>query len=297
MKFYLLSPMCPPNPHLFPQFVETWKANGVEITDRIQDADVVLMDLHSRLFEYNQGDIDYLIEKSLPLVTFDEWDRGSMSNDVWPFPMNGQQSLVWGCHIGSQLHFCRLLDKTKPSKKVFPYEKPILYEEPLLTPDELFNRKYDIVYIANEAPSRNKIAQALLDDGRLKCYIALGQEKIPFNDFVDNHTRGKLFISSAAGGYTDERKQYLFSIAGVIQHQTDQLVLHELTHLRNCLKIDEYPTKEQLDTIVEICNHKELLYQIYKNGYDFMKKYYSKEYIATDILNKIKTNLCHTTTV
>jgi hypothetical protein len=151
------------------------------------------------------------------------------------------------------------------------------------------------VYIANKAPSRENIARAILTDGRLKCNVSLGNPKIPFNEFVREHKKGKLFISSAAGGFTDERKQYLFSIAGIIQHQTDQLVLHELIHFKNCLKIDEYPTKEQLDTIVEICNHKELLYQIYKNGYDFMKTYYSKEYIATDILNKIKTELCTTT--
>ncbi len=47
MKFYLLSPEgVPPNPHLFPMLAESWKKEGIEIVDRIQDSDIVLMDLY-----------------------------------------------------------------------------------------------------------------------------------------------------------------------------------------------------------------------------------------------------------
>jgi hypothetical protein len=295
MKFYLLSPYSvPPNPHLFPQFIEEWQRQGVEIVDRIEDCDCVMFDFHSRLADYKQSDLQYVIDKKLPLATFCEWDRGNLSSDIWPDPLTDQQKDLfhWLQFTGQpQVHFCRLLDKTKTyPNNLYPYEKPILYEEHLLSPDELFNREYDIGFIANHAPSRLRIAEALGAGNRLKVRACIGEIKIPLERFLNDHKRCKLFVSSGAGGFTDERKQYLFSIAGIIQERTDQLLLHELP-LTGCIYIDSPPTIENLDRIYNIINDKECLYKIYENGYNFMKTYYSKEYIANDILNKIKKHL------
>lgn len=296
MKFYLLSPYSvPPNPHLFPMFIDTWRKGGVEIVDRIEDCNYVLFDFHSRLSDYKQSDLQYTIDKRLPLATFCEWDRGHLSKDVWPNPLTDQQKdfVNWLQYTGQkQVHFCRLLDKTKVyPDNLYPYEKPILYEEPICSEDELFNREFDVVFIANSGPSREAIAKAFRDDGRLKCHISLGEKKIPFEDFIKEHKRGKLFVSSGAGGYTDERKQLLFSIAGIIQERTDQLVLHEPITFGEPAKVYSPPTPHELDCIYDIVNNKEFLYKLYSNGCRFMKKYYSKEYIANDILEKIKKHL------
>lgn len=282
------------NQVLFPMFIKTWEDNGCVIVGRIEECDVVFLDLHTRIVDYNDKDITWLLLHGKAVATFDEYDRGNMSSDVWPTPLTDQQQAIFNLiekRVINSVHFCRLLDKNKYYPQVFPYEKPMLHEEPMLTADELFNREFDVVFIANYSPSRQKIAEALQADNRLRTFISIGAKKRDFNDFVNWHKRGKLFISSGAGGFTDERKQNLFSIAGLIQEETDQLLLHPFTHLENCIKISTPPTKQELDTIYEVCNDKERLYEIYKNNYNFMKTYYSKEYIASNILERIKQHL------
>lgn len=291
-KFYTISPMgCPENPVLFPNLRPTFIEQGHSFVDNIEEADCVLFDLHSRVFDYNQDDIDYLCQSRIPIATFCEWDRGGLSSDEWPSPTIHNQRKVFK-HIKNNgiksVHFCRLLDKTKQyPENLYPYEKPYSYEEPLLSPDELFAREWDICYIANHSPSRQSIADAIVKDGRIKHIISLGNKKLPFDEFLKMHKKAKLFINSSAGGYTCERPQCLFSIAGMIRQNTQQLLLHDFTHGENCLRVDNPPTQKDLDEIFEIVNDKERLYSIYKRGVEFVKEYYSADYIANDILSKI----------
>ena len=296
MKFYLLSPQVPPNPHLFPMFVDTWRDNGIEIVDRIEESKIVLIDLHSRIADYDERVIDFICSSRIPIVTFDEFDKGGMSKLDWPDPLTEQQERIFD-HIENEdiasIHFCRLLNKTRqyPSNGVFPFEKPILYQEPILTADELFNRQYDIVWIANTAPQREFFKEILQSYSKLKCKIILGEEKIPLQDWINAHKEGKMFISWSAGGYGDEKMQHLFSVAAAIKENNNQLFLHDFTHLENCIRPQPNPTIKDLDVILSVVNDKEWLYEIYKNNYDFMTKYYSKEYIANDILQKILKHL------
>lgn len=291
-KFYTLSPdRVPENPVLFPNIRPTFIANGHVFVDRIEECDVVLLDLHTRVADYKESDIDWVLNNRVPMVTFDEWDRGGMSEDSWPYPLTKQQREIFNHYQDNKkpirwVHFCRLM--SKGDIYAYPYEKPIFYEEPLLTPDELFNREWDIIYLANSAPSRNSIAEAIKKDGRFKYVISLGQEKIPFEQFLNIHKQGKMFISSGAGGATDERCQCLFSIAGIIRERSNQLLLDDFLHLENCLRIDSPPTKKDLDCIFDVVNDKEKLYKIYKNGVDFMQKKFTPEYFASYVLHKMK---------
>lgn len=282
-KFYTLSPSgCPENPVLFPTIRPTFIAAGHGFTDDVQEADCFLIDLHSRLFDYDNKILDYVFKSHKSICTWDEFDKGGMSFEDWPNPLTSQQIDIF-VHIMKNeilsVHFCRLLNKTKTNypSHLYPFEKPISFEEPICTPDDLFNREYDVVYIANGAPNRERIAEALQQDGRLKCLIKLGEPKLPFDEFLALHKRGKFFISSAAGGYTDERVQCLFSIAAIIRQRTDQWVANDFTHLENCLRIDSPPTEQDLNDIYEICNNKEKLYQIYLDGVTFVKQYWSAE--------------------
>lgn len=281
-KFYTLSSFgLPENQVLFPTIRPVFEAAGHVFVDDVAAADVVLIDLHSRIEDYSHDAVDKIVRLQKPCVFFDEWDRGSMSKDEWPFPLRTQQrNLLLNIFLKQikQVHFCRLLDKTKvyPSY-LYPFEKPISFEEPICTPEDLFNREYDVVYIANGAPNRERIAEALRQDGRLKCLIKLGEPKLPFDEFLALHKRGKFFISSAAGGYTDERVQCLFSIAAIIRQRTDQWVANDFSHLENCLRIDSPPTEQDLNDLYEICNNKEKLYQIYLDGVTFVKQYWSAE--------------------
>lgn len=295
MKFYCLSPYSvPENPCLFPILRKCWE--GHEFVERIEYADCVLLDLHVRHTDYLQSDVDWLLgNNGVKVAVFCEYDRGNMSDAIYPLPLTEQQRLIFNRIDREEIksvHFCRLLDKNKTYPyTIFPYEKPIAYDEGLLTPEQLFDRPYDVCMIANTAPSREAIAEAFRKDGRLKCIISIGQPKIDFQDFAKEHKKAKMFVSSAGGGFSNERKQCLFSVSTCIEQRTDQLLLHELTHLDNCLMIDSPPTQQDLDTIWEVVNNKEKLYSIYKSNYDFMHRYYSENYIANDILNKILKHL------
>lgn len=296
MRFYILSPQeVPLNPCLFPAFMDAFKNKGHEFVSRIEDCNVVLFDLHSRLADYDQRDIDWIVSHKTNCAIYCEWDRGNLSFDIYPNPLTEQQEQIFELiHDGKikSIHFCRLMDKMQTYKyNIHPFEKGVSYEEPMITPDELFDREYDIVFIANTSPSRQAIAKTLMEDRRLKCHISLGAKKIEFSDFVKEHKKGKLFISCGAGGFSNERKQCLFSIAGMIEERTNQVVISDLTHLQNCLMISSPPTKQNLDTIYKIVNDKEKLYNIYRKGYDFMKLYYTNTYIANNIIEKIEKYL------
>ena len=281
-KIYLMSPdKVPLNPVLFPTILPTFQKNGFVINKQIFFSDIVMLDLHTRISDYKEIDVEWLLQNKVPVVIFDEYDRGGLSNEIYPEPLTLQQKKIFQ-HIEENnipvIHFCRLLDKTqKYSLLHYPYEKPILYEEPPVSAEELFSRPYDVCLIANTSPQREAIAAALRSDKRLKCIIKLGEPKLPFDEFLALHKKGKFFISSAAGGYTDERVQCLFSIAAIIRQRTDQWVANDFTHLENCLRIDSPPTEQDLNDLYEICNNKEKLYQIYLDGVTFVKQYWSAE--------------------
>jgi hypothetical protein len=287
MKIYLLSPEITPNPHLFPMFVPHWEELGSKVVDRIQDADVVFCDLHTRIAGYNERDFEWMIKHEPKAVSFCEWDRGGMSKERWPNPLTEQQRMM-----KFDVHFWRTLEKEPywTHLKVYPYEKPILHEETVVDENELFNREYDVVWIANTSPQREQIAKALRLESKLKCKIILGGKKMPYQDWLNEHRKGKLFVSCGGGGITDERAQHLFSIAGQIREVTGHYQLHPFTHSINCISItsDPFPAKDELDFIRYVCSHKNELHSIYQNGWFHMKQFYTSKYIAFDILNKVK---------
>jgi hypothetical protein len=106
MKIYLLSPEITPNPHLFPMFVPHWEELGSKVVDRIQDADVVFCDLHTRIAGYNERDFEWMIKHEPKAVSFCEWDRGGMSKERWPNPLTEQQRMM-----KFDVHFWRTLEK------------------------------------------------------------------------------------------------------------------------------------------------------------------------------------------
>lgn len=291
-NIFCLTPCVPENPALFPTLRPSFVAAGHTFVDDAAAADVYFIDLHSRLFPYSEKDLQIILQSNKPCAVWDEWDRGSMSTDEWPWPLTEQQGFLFGHFKDIKvIHFSRLLDKTKvyPSY-LCPFEKPYAFEIPIRTPENLFERPYDICYIANAAPSRISIAEKLLSDKRLKCDILIGAAKLPFDEFLQRHKRAKFFISSAAGGYTDERVQLLFSVAAIIRQRTNQWVAHDFTDCVNCVRIDAPPTKEDLDSIYQIANDKDYLYEVYSDGYNFVKQYWSAEAMGKRYIDILTEN-------
>lgn len=294
MKFYLLSPQVAPNPVLFPTMIDTFVGAGHSFVNSIEDADVVMWDLHVRSHEYKQSDLDFIKDNYVAVATFDEWDRGGMSAEEWPYPLTPQQEEVFWEIKYDAIHFCRLLDKTKEYPlNLHPYEKPIFSaEEPLLTPIELFNRPHDIFFVANSAPQRESVKKAFEEDGRFKCNIVLGAPKIPFDEWKDMCGQSKAFLKISGGGYSCERLQALWATSLMIMEDTDQLLAHPFTQALNCIKISPTPTPQELTDIYNVLKNQRALYYLYQNQYNFVKEHYSKEAISKDILEKITQHLC-----
>jgi len=296
MNFYCLSPLSvPENQVLFPIFRPIFIEQGHSFVGSVSECDIVLWDMHTRIADYNQNILDEIIKLKPFVASFDEFDKGGMSYEVWPYPLTDQMKEFWAQMYSagiSSVNFCRLIDKTKviPSN-LFPFEKPYFYDGGLLSEDEIWDRPYDIVWIANTAPQREHLKKVLEVNSKLKCKIILGAEKIPLQDWIDAHKQGKMFVSWSAGGFGDEKIQHLFSVAAIIKENNNQLFLHDFTHLENCIRPNPNPTREDIETIIEVVNDKSRLYEIYKNGCDFVKKYYSKEYIASNILETILKHL------
>jgi hypothetical protein len=285
----------PPNPHLFPTLSPHFEAAGHTTTNDINRASIVFLDMHTRVSPYDEKDLNYLLNGDLQIVSWEEFDKGGLSTLDWPHPLTGQQKKIFDHierHKIKSVHFCRLLNKkNKYPFNVFPYEKSIQYQEPMVSKDELFNRQYDVVFIANTAPQRELLKKELERDGRFRCNIILGDEKIPFQDWVNKHKEGRFFVKWSAGGYGCEKAQCLFSVAAMIKEDNDQLLLHDWSHLNNCIKLSSIPTSNQLNTLYDVVSNKDKLYELYTSNYRFMKSFYTSEYIALDILEKIKSHL------
>lgn len=293
MKFYTLSPNVPENPVLFPMMRPTIIAEGHQFVNNISECDVVMLDLHTRIADYDQRDVDWILRNRCSVATWDEFDKGGMSNLDWPEPLTKQQEAIFE-HLNNPyggykaVHFCRLLNKTKQyPDNVYPYEKPILHEEPILSSKDLFDRKYDVVWIANTAPQRERLADSLRGDGRLKVNIVLGEKQVSFTDWVNEHKNGKMFVSCSAGGYSNQCVQALFSISVQLKEINNQLLLHPFAHGENSVMISDEPTKGQLDFLVDVVNDKNRLYQMYTTNVKHMKEFYSSEYISKFFLKKI----------
>lgn len=255
----------------------------------------MFFDLHTRISGYNQDDIDKAVWGRKKIVTFDEWDRGGMSCDDWPYPLTNQQAEVF-LHTNSGqvdgVHFCRKMDKTKQyPPNIFPYEKCIMNDFPLTTPDELFSRRYDFCWIGNESPTRKNVVNGLLNAG-LKGYVHWTNErgKIPHNEWLDLHRQAKFFLESDGGGFCSERPMQLLTIAPMLRQKNNMLRINDWEDVTECVDISESVSHDDEEMIKYFLKNKGSLYSTYVQGAEKLRAFYTEEYRANYILDVLKKN-------
>lgn len=278
MKVLYISPNGQINKRIFPLV-------NIEQTTNPNDADYCFMEVNSSPAFYDVAPLD--INKSLPLVCFDNREYGPMQKEDWS-PIDdifAARSIDW-VPLHPIIYFVRNMDKTKEyPPNVHPYDWPY-FEEcdfPPVTKDELFNRPFDCCLTSVASPTREQFVNSLFKDGRLKTYFEFRDhtERIQHKDWINEYRMcGKCFINCDGGGFTDERIQQLFSLAVILKNKNNHRPNNPFTDKVNCIEISEHPTKEELDWLVKIVNDKEWLYEIYLNGIAHVKKYYSKEYLS-----------------
>lgn len=292
-NIYFISPIGYKTPQLFDTFTDTFVIAGHRMVDDIDSADVVFIDLHTRIGSYEQNILDKALWKRK--VVFDEFDYGSCSICDFPYvpqvqiqglllnPLTGNDGSIW---------FVRKLDRIQGSflKNVYPYEKIIINEFPLVSKEELWGREYDMCWIGNESPIRKSVVNSLQAAG-FNMYIHWTNEKgkLPFDEWIHLHSRAKFFLSLDGGGFSDERLYHLFSIAPMVKNRSNHLQCQPFKHGVSCLYVDVMPSQKDIEEIKYFMTEN-WLYSLYLGGYYKMTSDYTAKARAEYILDILSKN-------
>ena len=282
MNIIYLSPQGSFNPRLFPTFKKTFEEQGHTETIIPGVATHCFLELQSGDVSYNQYALDVLKEKGVPIIAFDSREWGGMKNEKW-HPTNFPISI----------YFVRNMNKEEAyPDNVFPYDWPFFPEcdYPLTTKEELNSRPYDCCLISVESPARRNVVDGILKDGRLKLnYKFLDHtERMPYDQWVNEHRKSKLYISCEGGGYSNERPNQLFSVAGQLNVTSNYSPANKMKWGVECLEISEYPTKEEIDEILEVIMDEDWLFDVYTGGVEFTKEKLSEKSVSEYVLNTLK---------
>lgn len=280
MRIIYISPLGVFNPRLFPVLKQEFTTH-CEVDNPI-DSTHCFIEAISGTVEYGKIILE-VIERKIPIICFDNREWGEMKNEKW-HPIEG---------ITPNIYFVRNMNKTEQyPDNVFPYDWPFFPEcdYPMTTKEELNSRPYDCCLISVESPTRKNVVDGTLKDGRLKLnYKFLDHtQRMPYEQWIAEHRKAKLYINCEGGGMTTERPNQLFSIAGLLQVKNNHVSPNPFTDGINCLEISEHPTPEEIEKVVDIINDKEWLWDIYTNGISWTKEKYSGEAVANYILEKLK---------
>ncbi len=272
-KIIYIEPTGYHTPLLFDTFKETFSKEGYVETDDERETDYFFIDLYS--YQKSARFVPFVEDK---LVFFDFSDYGGMSKEEQP---------NWSKHNGGNkvIYFMRKMDKTKQYPPyVYPIEHIIECDFPLVTKEELFNREYDVCFVGNESPQRREAAYKLQQQFKCDFYWTSENEKLSHEQWIKRHYNAKMFLESDGGGYGSERPFKLMSTAPMLRQKNTMLRINDWQSGIDCLDIsDTY-------VIGELLKDKDWLYEVYINGHNKLKAYFTAEYRAKYILDVLKQN-------
>lgn len=283
-KIIYISPEGVTTPQLFDTFKETFAGNGIGEAKNFNEADIAFIDLYSDVRPIDGIISDILDINNTPIVFFQEKDFGGMSKEVF-----NESDYKW--HNGEIVLFVRKMDKTiQYPSWVYPYEL-IQYPDhdfALVSKEELFNRPNDICFIGNISPQRISVCDSFIQ--HFICDFVLGEERLPHNQWLDRHRKSKLFLTADGGGFSDERPYQLMTISAMLRQKNNHFQPYPFSDCVNCLEVSEQPTADEISGIKAVLNDPDYLYEIYLDGVEHLKKYYSEEARANYILDVLKQN-------
>lgn len=283
MNIIYLSPNGFINPHLFPTFKKTFERYGHTETNDPYEATHCFIELVSGDAKYDKTNMTIVMDRNIPIIYFDDREYGTMNGTTLTTYVTDNPSI----------YFIRNFSKDNLEyENFYPFDWPYFPQcdfQPT-TKEELFSREFDVCLLSVESPARKKVIDSLINDGRLKVnYKWLDHtQRFPYNQWLDEHRKAKLYISCEGGGFTNERPNQLFAIAPMLKVNSDYLPAHPFTDGINCVEVEERSTEEDIEKILDIINHKEWLYDIYINGIEHTKRYMSEEATAKYVLDKIQ---------
>ncbi len=302
----------------FQAIEDTMTKRGHEMLqpERIGEADVLMIDNNCWNVDgggtspYDWPVLQTVIDKHLPVVYFDNFDHAGTDKceGRWPGSDDWKDALAYEPDKNHLFHFGWMISrpganplllfmrKMQLSQKypdyVLPLEYPIFEEYPLVSQQELCARPFDVCGLANLSHTRAVAMIDLYRDGRLKCdcQVIPDYRRLTHDAWIDRHRQAKFFLEADAS-LGSERPMRLITIAPMLRVKSDHKLPFPRTDMVHMVEIGDYDgaiSRQDVDKVLTVLHDPDLLYLIYKNGAEHMRKYYSLEARSNYVVDKIE---------
>lgn len=278
----------------------------------VASIDVMLVDLNVwnlavGTSPYDAQVMDQAISRRVPIVWFEPFDHGGNehSEGGWPGANNWHDCDINPQHdfyrrIGQSAKSCRILYFMRKMqihanypKCVYPLEYPIFEEYSLATKEELLHRPFDVCGLANLSYPRGLSFLGLQRDKRIKadCEIIPDYRRLSHDAWIARHRQAKFFIEADAS-LGSERPMRLMTVAAMLRIKSDHRIpfpRRDMVHQVEIGDWDGFIRPQDIDKLLLVLNNPDLLYSIYVQGAEHMKKYYSRDArasYAVDLIEK-----------
>jgi len=300
MKFFVIEPIGRKSYLLFDTMEGYFNSQGHQFVTSAEESDICFYDEWCGFGEYNQGDINTVLRKRVPVFSFNFHDY----NDTitWPGFNNWEhlQHEEWAVNLRKFIdaglvkgYFMRKMNKYLPYPEWVRPIECIQYPDhdfPLTTLQDFVWRPNDVCFIGAWSKERESVINGLVKSGFIVDY-QFTEERIPHDEWIDRHRKARFFLSADGGGYGDERVFQLSNIACILRQINNHRQLHPLVGGIDCIKIHENPTEREVNEIADLKRRNENIYEMYKRGAEHVRLYYSADYRAKYILYIIQKHI------
>ncbi len=287
--------------------------------ERIDAADVIILDTnvwdlagHTETSPYDRAVLDYVLQNGTPVVWIDLFDHAGTDKCEGRWPGSDDWTDLTPRYYEHEKHhwawFGWNLSRRRPIKLLYfmrkmqihqeypdyvlPLEYPLFEDYPLVSQEELNARPFDVCGLANLSQPRKNAMDGLRADGRLKldCELIHDSKRLTHDDWIDRHRKAKFFLEADAS-LGSERPMRLMTIAPMLRIKSDHKLpfpRQDLVHMVEIGNYDGHVQRHDVDKLLVVLNDPDLLYLIYKNGAEHMRKHYSLEARSNYVVDKIE---------
>lgn len=277
----------------------------------IQYADVVNFDMSEWYLEdrtlspYDWSVLDVILAKQIPVAFHDAFDHHGWDAYACPWPgKNDWEDMLKiqdhdyarfayaasrACPILYFMRKMQMLGQEYPDW-VLPLEYPLFDDFPLATKEELCARPYDVCFVANLSWPRCLATVGLFRDGRLKFDGEIVFRRIDHFEWMDRHRQAKMFMEADCS-MGSERPQRLMTVAPMLRVKSDHRLPFPREDMVHQVEVGDYEgniKRQDVDKILSVVNNPDLLYSIYVNGAEHMRKYYSIEARSNYVIDHLE---------
>jgi hypothetical protein len=284
--------------------------------ERIEEADVLMID--NNVWNLDDGGtspydwpvLQSVIDRHLPVVYFDNFDHAGsdICQGRWPGSDDWRDALAYDPEKNHLFHFGWLISRPganpflffmrkmqvhqKYPDYVLPLEYPLFEDYPLVSQEELNARPFDVCGLANLSQPRKNAMDGLRADGRLKldCELIHDTKRLTHDDWIDRHRQAKFFLEADAS-LGSERPMRLMTVAPMLRIKSDHKLPFPRTDMVHQVEIGDYDghiERHDVDKLLTVLNDPDLLYLIYKQGAEHMRKHYSLEARSNYVVDLIE---------